>query len=101
MVITAGTPPHQVTPNFLPYPGLFSARRSGRGAWGYVVGRKRGNLQECLPLGTVGLKLPGSLFPDKERATVAWKWGQERGWVPDNPGRVSTFRERFQSVSVG
>ena len=64
-------------------------------------GGRGDNLQECLPLGTVGLKLPGSLFPDKERATVAWKWGQECGWVPDNSGRVSTFKECFQSVSLG
>ena len=56
MVITVGTPPPQVTPNFLPYPGLFSARRSGRSAWGYVGG---GPPPGGPPSGAVGLMLPG------------------------------------------
>ena len=63
MVITAGTPPHQVTPNFLPYPGLFSALRSGRGAWGYVVGRKRGQPPGVPPSGDRGAQAPRVPFP--------------------------------------
>lgn len=54
------------------------------------------HLQEGLPLGQWG-----SCSQGWEKATVAWKWGQECGWVPNNSGRNSTFRESFQSVYVG
>lgn len=56
-------------------------------------GRAGGQCPGGPPSGDRGARAPRSLFPDEERATVAWKWEQECGWILASSGRVSTFRE--------
>lgn len=56
-------------------------------------------LQVSPPLERAGFTLPWPLFSEEDRAAVAWKSGQECGWVLADD-RVPILREYFQSVCL-
>lgn len=74
MVITAGTPLPPGDSKLLPTLDLCPQVRER--CLGLCVWEEEGQPPGASS-GDSGLKLPGSLLPDKE--TVAWKWGQECG----------------------